>query len=315
MSYASDINSLLKAKMSQTPRLVAYGQNIAAGSCLGGLTRGLSAAPGGLVLNTQNSENTLVGVGFGLALQGVPAIYFMKQLDFLLLGLDHLVNTANVLRMRKATGSFTAFAIVADAGFEGPQSCLNTFCDFCSIANLPGFTITSAEDAAWIINTQIAAPGFRIVGVSQRMFGSDMLRFGRNAEPGDPTGVFCHADGPDITVASFNFALPQASAVVNCLQNRGKIPSLFGVSGHLAPNFIPILASARQTGRLAIFDDSKSVNRPSDRLVSEARAMGVNVLEWRRHASEAWLPPNADRLDIDPDAVADTICNATTGAE
>ena len=47
------------------------------------------------IINTPNLENTLVGTGFGLMLSGLQAAFFMKQQDFLLLGVDHLVNTYN----------------------------------------------------------------------------------------------------------------------------------------------------------------------------------------------------------------------------
>ena len=69
MKYVQYINSLIKEHIKKEDKLVLYGQNIDAGSCLGGLTRGLSASSNNItVINTPNSENTLVGVGFGLML-------------------------------------------------------------------------------------------------------------------------------------------------------------------------------------------------------------------------------------------------------
>ena len=54
---------------------VVYGQNVNAGSSLSGLTRGLSMQNSSLLINTQNSENSLVGIGFGLMLNGVSSIF------------------------------------------------------------------------------------------------------------------------------------------------------------------------------------------------------------------------------------------------
>ena len=84
--------------MSKHDELVLFGQNINAGSCLGGLTRNLKVKENSKVINSTNSENTLCGFGFGLLIGGVNSILFMKQLDFLLLGIDHLVNTFNIIR-------------------------------------------------------------------------------------------------------------------------------------------------------------------------------------------------------------------------
>ena len=110
--------------------IVIFGQNIDAGSCLSGLTRGLGKVNNGLTINTPNCENTLVGVGFGLMLNSTSSIFFMKQQDFLLLGIDHLVNTYNIVRQHNPQASFTIFPVIVDSGYEGAQSALNNFNDF-----------------------------------------------------------------------------------------------------------------------------------------------------------------------------------------
>ena len=126
MKFVEYINLKLKEQIDKTDNLVVFGQNINAGSCLSGLTRGLSGPNNNItVLNTPNSENCLVGVGFGLMLNDVHSIFFMKQLDFLLLGIDQIVNTYNVLRQTDHTTSFTIFPITMDSGYEGPQASLN----------------------------------------------------------------------------------------------------------------------------------------------------------------------------------------------
>ena len=100
---------MIKKAVKKNQSSVLYGQNINAGSCLGGLTRGVSEINNGMTLNTPNIENTLVGVGFGLMLSSVNSVFFMKQFDFLLLGIDHLVNTYNVIRQTQPKASFTIF--------------------------------------------------------------------------------------------------------------------------------------------------------------------------------------------------------------
>ena len=118
MSYVSEINTVFREKLATENNLVVYGQNIAAGSCLSGLTRGFLETPGAKVLNTPNSENALVGAGFGLMLKGLNAAYFMKQQDFLLLGCDQLVNSWNILRQRNLSASFTIVTIIVTINCE-----------------------------------------------------------------------------------------------------------------------------------------------------------------------------------------------------
>src|ERR1700687_5796721 len=163
MKYLEFVNALLKDEVSRHDKLVLFGQNINAGSCLGGLTRGLSVRSSGKIINSTNSENTLCGFGFGMMMNGVSSIFFMKQLDFLLLGIDHLVNTYNIIRNMKQgnNSSFTIMPIVVDNGYQGPQSSLNNLPDFCSIARIPGFSITNKWDAEKIISKELVSPGCR----------------------------------------------------------------------------------------------------------------------------------------------------------
>jgi len=163
MKYVQFINSVLKSIIQKENDLVVYGQNINAGSCLSGLTRGLGNVNKGLTINTQNSENTLVGVGFGLMLNSSSSIFFMKQMDFLLLSVDHLVNTYNIMRVNEPKASFTIMPVVVDSGYEGPQSALNNFSDFCSIANIEGYSFTNKFDSEKIINRHLVTPGFSTI--------------------------------------------------------------------------------------------------------------------------------------------------------
>ena len=66
MIYVEYLNNLLKEEVNQKNKVVIFGQNVHAGSYLSGLTKGFDTKNGNILLNTQNSENSLVGFGFGL---------------------------------------------------------------------------------------------------------------------------------------------------------------------------------------------------------------------------------------------------------
>ena len=306
MSYVSEVNALIRARLEAVPGAIVYGQNIDAGSCLSGLTRGLSAGADGKVLNTPNAENTLVGAGFGLTLRGRNAIFFMKQHDFLLLALDQVVNTWNVLRLRPAVASFTIVAIVVDSGFEGPQSCLNNLGDFCSLAHIPGYVITNRWDAAAIVDRHLIAPGFRLISVSQRLFSQDMPTTDDTPTSSDDGAFLRYAAGDAATIVAFNFAFPEALKLWRALAAKGIRASLFSVPAVLPEGWADVSADATRTGRLIVLDDSKSVNRASDRLLLECLKRKPGSLRTalvRRDFTVASLHPNADRMPIDIDAI------------
>ena len=300
MSYVQDINAALRARIKTSRRLVVYGQNIIAGSCLSGLTRGIEAGPGGLVLNTPNVENTLIGAGFGLMLKGCNAVYFMKQQDFLLLGMDHLVNTWNIIRQTNPAASFTIVAIVVDSGFEGPQSSLNNFSDFCSLAHVQGWAVTDHETAERTIDRHLISPGFRIIGVSQRLFGKEMPRAPNAVSESAGGDVLRYATGDEATIVAFNFSFPEALALHGTLGGKGISASLFSLPAILPSGWGDILADIGRTKRLIVIDDGKGENRTSDRLMLDVLRLYPNtaVNPIRRIFSVDGLCPNPDRLEV-----------------
>lgn len=300
MTYVSHLNGLIRDAIATADNPVVFGQNVAAGSCLSGLTRGIDHTAA-QVINTPNLENTLVGTGFGLMLSGVQAAFFMKQQDFLLLGVDHLVNTYNLVRRQDTgAGSFTIVQIVVDSGFEGPQSALNNLPDLCSLARVEGYAIANAHDADTVVGNELFAPGFRIISVSQRLFKRDMPGWESSIEPAAPNAVSRYAFGDDLTIVALNFAFEQAVNLYRAAQGYDLSASLFASNSLSEVDWQAVTADTARTGRLVILDDTKSVRSPGHILALEARAAGVtDVIHHRRSLDEALLRPQADRFEID----------------
>ena len=231
MKFVQFVNSLLKDEISNHKNLVVYGQNVHDGSCLSGLTRGISDWDGVIPKNSQNSEYMLVGNGFGMMLNGVSSIFFMKQLDFLLLGIDHLVNTYNIVRQQKPKSSFTIFPITVDSGFEGPQAILNNIDDFCSIADIEAYSFTNKIDAKNIIDRYLVRPGFRIISTGQRLLQSEILDLNLLEEDKD-CRYFKYKKGKDVTIICFNHAIPYGLELSNKLDSNRLSCSLFSINTH-----------------------------------------------------------------------------------
>ncbi len=208
MKYLDIINEQIRSVVEKTDNLVLFGQNISAGSCLGGLTKNLCVKTSSKIINSTNSENSLCGFGFGMMMNNVSSVFFMKQLDFLLLGIDHLVNTYNIIRNMKKDlqSSFTIIPIIVDNGFQGPQSSFNNFGDICSMARIEGRTISTKFEAEKIISENICAPGFRIIGVSQRMFKDDIIELNPLTTNSDYS-LIRYTKGENATIVCFNFSL------------------------------------------------------------------------------------------------------------
>ncbi len=300
MRYIQHINELIVKKTANTDGLVLYGQNIAAGSCLSGLTRGLKVGKGGLIINTPNSENTLAGLGFGMMLGGTSSIFFMKQLDFLLLGIDQLVHSYNFIRRKEPRASYTIVAIISDLGWHGLQSSFNNFGDMCSIARIPGWTITNRADAEEIINTHLIAPGFRIIGVPQRLFGQEILELKTIFINNDKT-LFQYEKGKKATIVCFNCSLPYGLKLHEFLKEKKIDSSLFSINSVTPINWDKIIEDGKKTKNLVVIDDSKSENLSCDNFLVamlEKCKLNKKIIVKREINGNDWLFPNLDELEI-----------------
>jgi len=294
MKYVEFVNDLIKKEVAQRDNLLLFGQNINAGSYLSGLTRNIELKKGSRIINTQNSENSLVGFGFGLMINGISSVYFMKQMDFLLLGIDQLVNTYGFIRNLYGTKNKASFSIVAtvyDDGYQGVQSSLNTFGDFCSIGRIPGFAITNSADAKKIISSELVSPGFRIIGLSLRLYKSEIIVPGRIISLGERNAFSQYSDGKDATIVCFNFSFPYGWEFYSRLKEKKIEASLFNVNSMNPIGWDYILRNAAKTQKLVIIDDSKSANLTGDNLAAHA---GQNkaikkIIFLKRKLGKNWL--------------------------
>lgn len=306
MKYVAYLNELIKIEISRFNEFVVFGQNVSTGSCLGGLTRGLNKIGGCNVFNTPNAENALVGMGFGLMLGSTPSALFLKQQDFLLLGIDHLRNTNNFMRQQRNSTSFTVVNIVMDAGYEGIQSSLNNLPDFCAIASCEGYTISSKQEATSVFEQCFTSPGFRIISVSQRLFGTEILDFQQASQAG--ASVMNYRQGADVTIACFNFSLPQGEILCNQLKQLGVESSLYNVTAAHPVIYEAIVEDAMQTGRLVIIDDSKCSTSVCNRLEIESLRAGVGITYIaKREVTEQSYRPLPEVFGVDVNDVMEKL--------
>jgi pyruvate/2-oxoglutarate/acetoin dehydrogenase E1 component len=302
MQYVSYINSLIKQKLFESNNVISYGQNIAAGSCLGGLTRNINKSDKNLVLNTTNSEYSMTGVGFGLMLEGLNSIYFHKQQDFTLLGMDHFVHTWNAISISEIKGSYTIFSIVVDNGYEGPQSCTNILRDLSSISNIPGYTISNAIDAEYIINYELIKPGVRFVCVSQKMFKTEIQVGNINSKLIDKENcVSRYSDGNDVIILSMNFAFSEAMKLHNELLGASIKSSVLNIASTMPKSWDIVLKELKNTKKIVICDDSKSNNKELYKLcyLLSKQIKDCLILIKDRERYKSWAYPNPDLFKLD----------------
>lgn len=208
--------------------------------------------------------------------------------------------------------SFTIVFIVIDDGYSGLQSSLNNFGDFCSMARIRGFTITNKVDAEEIINTHLVSPGFRIIGVSQRLFKTELLELNK-VYSNDEKTIFQYTKGDGATIACFNLSFPYGLELRNKLKEKNITSSLFSVNAVTPVKWDKIIENAKNTKNLIIIDDSKSENLSCDNLLARALekcGLRNNIVVKRDFSSNNWLFPNSDKLNINYDDIIGRISSS-----
>ena len=307
MKYIEYLNGLIREEVIKSDNCVLFGQNINAGSCLGGLTRNIKVNEHSKIINSTNAEYSLTGFGFGLMMNGASGVFIMKQLDFLLLGIDHIVNTYNIIRNIREqylVGSFTILPTIVDSGYDGPQSSFNNFHDLCSIARIKGFTISNKFEADYLFANQFLKPGFRIIALSQRLGKHEIIENNKPIQIFSNGEIFQYTDGMDVTVVSSNFSFPQASHLIKTLNKNGIEAAHFNISSGLIDDLDPIISSVSKSKKIIVIDDSKSIQTPVDLLLAQLCGMNIEKkIVVKRLLNSNWLNPVSDIFEIDESAV------------
>ena len=284
------------SKLSKSEFFI-FGQNINTGSFLGGLTKNITKLKNIKILNTPNCENTLVGMGLGLALKGKNALFICKQQDFLLLSLDQIVNTYNSMKLLGFSGSFTIFTIIVNSGYEGPQSRLDNLFEFVSLSDVDSWNISTKAESKFVTN-QFDKSGFRICAASQKDFRTEIYRNENKVENYFSSKVFRYSYGKDLAIICFNFSFLKIIKDLEKLERKNI--SVFNII-NFDINFDLLIKKLGSFDKILILDDSKSKITSSLLLENKIRTtLKVKKIKLiKKRDSRKILQPNEDDFIFD----------------
>ena len=302
MDYITTVNGLLKKELANHSKSVVYGQNINAGSRLGGFAKGLDSIEGCEVINTPNVENSLVGMGFGLMLKNIPSVFMMKQQDFLLLGVDQLVNTWNALKSRGPFVPFVMAMIVVDNGWEGPQSSFNNTNSLAKLSELK-CSIVNGFDVSEKAIHQAFSGGPSLLAISQKMFKVENPEAHDIYNKAENTNYNLYVSksikAKKIVLISINFTGEDCLQIGKNAFDLGLNISLFLFNTNQYSIQESDLELIKEADQVIIFDDSKSTASGANELVIEiTRYVSVDKIKCVvRKDIGVWHVPNVDCLD------------------
>ena len=162
ITYAQAINKALTEEMSRNKKLICFGLGVNDSLNFFGTTKGLEKKFGPKrVFETPTSENAMTGIGVGMSLNNNPCVMMHQRLDFFLLAMDQLVNSAakwHYMFGGKKSVPITIRLVVGKGWGQGPTHSQSLQSWFSHIPGLKVVMPTFPGDAYNLLKTSIRDP-------------------------------------------------------------------------------------------------------------------------------------------------------------
>ncbi len=256
-TFAESINSALKIAMRRDKNLICYGLGINDPKSIFNTTKDLKKLYGeSRVFDVPTSENALTGIGVGAAISGVRTVITHQRLDFSLLSLDQIINSAAKWRYMFGgllSVSLTIRMIIGRGWGQGPTHSQSLTPIFCNVPGLKVVMPTFASDAKNLLIKSIFDPNPVIFLEHRWLHGikdEDILR------KKEKKLIFSNVikKGKDITIVSMSYLTLESIKAVKMLNNHGISCELIDLISLKPINYKSILNSVKKTRNLLILD-------------------------------------------------------------
>ena len=257
-TFRSAIHDAMRDALRDDPRVILMGEDV-------GRYGGTYAASKGLleefgperVRDTPLSELGFVGVGIGAALGGLRPIVEIMTVNFSLLALDQIVNTAAALR-HMSGGQFSVPLVVRMATGAGRQlAAQHSHSLECWYAHIPGIKVVApatVDDAYGMLGTALADPDPVVIFEHVQLYNTST-----DAESLSMTDI-SHAavrrSGSDVTLITYGGCLPKALDAANELSLVGIDAEVIDLRVLRPLDTDTIVESIGRTHRAVVIDEA-----------------------------------------------------------
>ena len=309
-TYRTAVHDAIRDALRDDPRVVLMGEDV-------GRYGGTYAASKGLleefgperVRDTPLSELGFVGVGIGAALGGLRPIIEVMTVNFSLLALDQIVNTAATLR-HMSGGQFSVPVVVRMATGAGRQlaaqhshSLENWY------AHIPGIKVVApatVQDAYGMLTTALADPDPVVVFEHVTLYNTSVDIETLAAQ--DICSAAVRRSGSDVTVIAYGGCVAKALDAADELSLAGVECEVIDLRVLRPLDSATILESVRKTHRAVVVDEAWRTGSLAGEISAQiaenaffdldapvARVCSAEVpIPYAKHLEQAALPQSAD---------------------
>jgi pyruvate/2-oxoglutarate/acetoin dehydrogenase E1 component len=307
MTYREAMREAIRDAMQRDERVFLMGEDVGRyGGCYA-VSKGLLEEFGPeRIRDTPLSESAFVGAGIGSALGGMRPIVEVMTVNFSMLALDQIVNTAaHYLHM--SGGQLNVPVVIRMATGAGRQvAAQHSHSLEAWYAHVPGLKVASPatiDDARWMLWSALEDPDPVIIFEHVGLYGTSGT-LSEGAGPAPLVGSAVRRPGTDVTIVTYGGSLPKAMAAAETLTEQDVSPEVIDLRMLRPLDTQGILDSVGRTHRLVVVDEGWKTGSVAGEIVSQVTEQALWDLDappvrvcsaevpipYARHMEEAALP-------------------------
>ena len=264
VTFAEEIRRVLDFNLASDSKIIVAGLGVNDPKGVFRTTIGLHKKYGPLrVLETPTSENAMTGIAVGLAISGFKPIVIHQRLDFFLLAMDQVVNSAakwHYMFGGQQSVPLTIRLITGRGWGQGPTHSQNLHSWFTHIPGLKVVMPAFASDAAALLQSSIDDPN-PVIFIEDRWIHNQKtskLEAEKNSKVrlGKAKRL---VTGSDLTIVSSGYLSIEALKASKYLEKNGVSVDLIDLRTIKPLDEEMILESVKKTGRLLVIDSGSSI--------------------------------------------------------
>ena len=258
ITYREAVREGIRAAMKEDDRVFVMGEDIGEyGGCFA-VTMGLLEEFGpDRIRDTPLSESAFVGAGIGAALGGMRPIVEIMTVNFSLLALDQIVNTAAAL-LHMSGGQFNVPLVIRMTTGAGRQLAAQHSHSFDGwYAHIPGIRVVApatVTDARWMMPAALADPDPVLIFEHGGLYNASG-ELPDDAGPVDLDTAAIRRAGADVSLITYGGTLPTTMAAADKLAADGIEAEVVDLRTLRPLDEATFLDSVRRTHRAVVVDE------------------------------------------------------------
>jgi pyruvate dehydrogenase E1 component beta subunit/2-oxoisovalerate dehydrogenase E1 component len=257
-TYREAIRSAVREALQRDPRVFLMGEDVGRYGGAYAVSKGLLEEFGSdRIRDTPLSESGFVGAGIGAALGGLRPIVEVMTVNFCLLALDQIVNTAATIR-HMSGGQFSVPLVIRMATGAGRQLAAQHAHSLEGwLAHVPGLRIVAPatlEDARGMLWTALEDPDPVLIVEHQTLYNMEG-ELPADAGPVDLDRARVCRAGADVTVVAYGAMVHKSLQAAETLDRDGISAEVIDLRTLRPLDMETIAASVRKTRRAVIVDE------------------------------------------------------------